>query len=101
VLTDTKAQEIADVNLQGSWVQRLAYSFTLPRKYSYLEPADHIIINGNGMRLTKITRSPHGVLKCEAVADGQTFYTSSSSTIETPANQQSVFIPGTTTLELM
>jgi len=101
VLTDTKAQEVADVNLQGSWVQRLAYSFTLPRKYAYLEPTDHIIVKENGMRLMKVTRSPHGVLKCEAVADGRTFYTSSSSTIETPANQQTVFVPGTTTLELM
>jgi hypothetical protein len=101
VLTDTKAQEVADVNLQVTWVQRLTYAFSLPRKYAYLEPTDHIIVQGNGMRLTKATRTPQGILKCEAVADGVTFYTPNTTVSETPANQQTVYVPGITSLELM
>lgn len=101
VLTDTKAQEIADVNLQVAWVQRLSYAFNLPRRYSDLEPTDHIVVKGNGVRLTKITHTPQGVMKCEAVADGTTFYTPNTTVANTPPNQQVVYVPGTTTLELM
>lgn len=101
VLTDTQAQEIADVNLQLSWVQRLSYTFNLPRKYSDLEPTDHIVVKGNGMRLTKATRTPQGIIKCEAVADGSTYYTANTPVAETPPSQQTVSVPGTTLLELM
>jgi hypothetical protein len=101
VLTDTKAQEVADVNLQVSWIQRLSYAFNLPRKYSHLEPTDHIIVKGSGMRLTKVSRTPAGTLSCEAVADGSTFYTPNTAVDETPANEQTVYVPGITSLELM
>jgi hypothetical protein len=74
VMTDTKAQEVAEVNLHGAWVARLSYSFTLPRKHADLEPTDVITVLGYTMRLTK-TIQDDGIIKCEAEADATATWT--------------------------
>jgi hypothetical protein len=101
VLTDTKAQQVAEVNLHVAWVQRLAYSFSLPKKYAWLEPTDCVLVKGHPMRLGKISASPGGVLKCEALADDANYYAPNVVVTETPDSGKLVYVPGATRLELM
>jgi hypothetical protein len=100
VLTDTKAQEVADVNLHAAWAERLSYQFTLPRKYSHLEPTDLIVVKRHVMRLTKINATPRGILECEAVADESVYYSPHVVVTETPPNDNNVSQPGATLMEL-
>jgi hypothetical protein len=100
VLTDTKAQEVAEVNLHAAWAERLSYQFTLPRKYSYLEPTDLIVVKNHLMRLTKINATPRGILECEAVADETTYYSPHVVVTETTPNDNTVSQPGVTLMEL-
>jgi hypothetical protein len=83
VFTDTKAQEVAEVNLHGEWVARLTYSFTLTRKYSYLEPTDPIVVYGHTMRLTKTVQAD-GIIKCEATHEDSNVYVPNVIVTETP-----------------
>lgn len=101
VLSDTKAQEIAEVNLHAAWAQRRLYEFNLPRKYSYLEPTDLVLVKGNLMRLMKVTATPFGVLKCQAVSDDSFYYAPHVVVTETPANDKQVYTPGETILAIM
>lgn len=100
VLSDTKAQEVAEVNLHSAWVGRITYQFSLPRKYSYLEPTDIIVVHGYTMRLVRIVQSG-GLLKCEAVADDSDVYSPEVIVTETPASTQTVSTPGLIYMELM
>lgn len=102
VLTDTKGQEVAQVNAHLPWVQRLRYGpFALPRKYAYLEPTDIITIRGYEMMLEKVTATPGGILTCEAVASDSSRYTPHVVVTETVPTEKVVYVPGETTLELM
>ena len=83
VLTDTKGQEIAEVNLHGAWVGRITYRFSLPRKYVYLEPTDIIVVQGHTMRLEKV-KYAGGRLQCEARHDDSNVYTPNVIVTETP-----------------
>jgi len=100
VMTDTKAQEVAEVNLHGEWVARLSYSFTLPRKYGYLEPTDIIVVYGHTMRLTK-TINDDGIIKCEARHDDSNVYTPNVVVTETLPSDKTVETLPETILELM
>lgn len=100
VLTDTKAQEVAEANLHGAWVERLSYEFSLPRKYTYLEPTDLITVRGNLMRLVSMKATPRGVFQCAAVADDSQYYLPHVVVTETPPTIKEVMVPGTTRLEL-
>jgi hypothetical protein len=100
VLTDAKAQEVAEVALHAAWAERLSYQFQLPRKYSYLEPTDLVVIKGHLMRLTKVQATPRGVLQCEALADESAFYTPHVVVTETESSSKTVWVPGVTYGEL-
>jgi hypothetical protein len=104
VLTDTRAQEVAEVNLHALWVSRISYKFSLPLKYAYLEPTDIIVVRGRTMLLRKITHSG-GRCQCEAVQDDSNLYTPHVDVTETPpppaGEGGSVATPPTTVLELM
>lgn len=101
VLTDTKAQEVSDVNIHVAWVQRLGYTFVLPKKYVYLEPTDPIVVKQHNMRIAKITKTAKGLLKIEAVAEDANYYTPHVIVTETPVIVGSVATPSATILELM
>jgi len=101
VLSDTKAQEAAEVNLHAAWAQRLTYQFSLPLKFSHLEPTDVIVVKDKTMRIQKMTRSPRGVLKIDAVADDANFYVPNVAVMETPSSGKVVAVAGETFLELM
>jgi hypothetical protein len=100
VMTDTKAQEVAEVNLHAPWAERLSYEFSLPRKYSRLEPTDLILVKGHLMRLTKVTATPRGVLQCEAVSDESAYYAPHVVVTETQQREQAISQPGVTMMEL-
>jgi hypothetical protein len=87
-LTDTKAQEVADVNLHVAWVQRLTYTLSVPRKYSHLEPTDAIVVKNYTMRISKITAQPGGQLLIEAARDDANTYTPVVVVTETPPVDQ-------------
>lgn len=74
VLSDPRAQEVTEVNLYSAWLQRLGYSFPLWKKYAALEPTDVIRIKGHIIRITDITETPTGILKCQGVADDPACY---------------------------
>jgi hypothetical protein len=101
VLSDTKAQEAAEVNLHVAWTQRLTYQFTLPLKYSYLEPTDVVVVKDKTMRIQKMTRTPQGVIKVDAVADAANFYQPNVVVTETPTSGKTIAVAGETYLELM
>lgn len=101
VLTEQKAQEVSDVNTFGPWMERLSYEFNLPRKYAYLEPTDPIVVKGFGMRLTKITDTPHGIRRCEAVAVDNLTYTPDSTTTVTPPIDETISAPARTSVAMM
>jgi hypothetical protein len=100
VLTDTKAQEIAEVNLHGAWVGRISYKFSLPRKYCYLEPTDIIVVKGHTMRLEKMTYKG-GRFQCEARHDDSNVYVPNVVVTETPPTDQEVAVNTEIVLELM
>lgn len=100
VLSDTKAQEVAEVNLHSAWVERLSYQFTLPRKYSHLEPTDLVLVKGHLMRLTAVKATPRGVLECVALADESDYYAPHLVVTETPPTNNAVARAGVTRLEL-
>lgn len=100
VLSDTKAQEVAEVGLHSAWVERLSYSFAIPRKYSDLEPTDLVLVKGHLMRLTSIKATPAGVLQCEALGDDASYYAPHVVVTETPEGTTTVSRPAATIGEL-
>lgn len=101
VLTDTKAQEVAEVNLHTRWAERLKYNFNLGRKHAELEPTDIISVKGHTMLITSVKDSPNGVREFQAVADDSHYYTPAVVITETPPIDEEIFVPGATVLELM
>lgn len=101
VLTDTKAQEVAEVNLHGPWVARLTYRFSLPRKYAYLEPTDIVAVKGYTMRIATIKQTG-GRYQVEAVHDDANVYVPNVVVTETvPPPSGGVATVPATVLELM
>lgn len=99
VMTDEKAQGVADVNLHHAWVQRRTYRFSLPRKYSYLEPTDLVSVREQSMKLTKVTQAG-GILKCEAFFDDYN-YVPHVVVTETPNSDKEVYVVADTILHLL
>lgn len=101
VLTDTKAQEVADVILHSEWAGRLSYQFATSRKYAHLEPTDLVVVKGHLMRIVKVSATPSGLLRFEAVSDDAHYYAPHVVVTETPPVVKEVSLPQATTLELM
>lgn len=101
VLSDTKAKQVAEVNLHTAWSQRITYSFTIPKAYAYLEPTDVVGVKGHSMRILKLTTAPRGYISVEAVHDDANLYTPEVLVTETPQIEQTVYVPGPTVLLLM
>lgn len=101
VLNDTKAQEVAEVNLHVAWTQRLNYTFDLGLKHSELEPTDIVMVKGNTMRITKVVDTPYGVRHVSAVRDASHYYQPHVIVTETAPVIDEVFVPDETVLELM
>lgn len=101
VMTETKAQEVAEVNLHLPWIERLKYRFSLPRKYAELEPTDPVAVKGYRMRLVTVKQTG-GRYQCEAVHDDARSYFPNVIVTETvPPPPQVVETISATTLELL
>ena len=100
VLTDTKAQQVAEVNLHTPWVGRITYKFSLPRKYARAEPTDVIVVQGNTVRLVSVTNSS-GRMQCDAVHDDANVYVPNVTVTETPPAPVPTTTSSDTILELM
>ncbi len=79
-MSDSKAKQVADVNLYLAWVERNVTKFSTSRKYGYLDPADTVQISRSSgvtynLLITKRTERPGGIIDWEAVADDPTVYT--------------------------
>lgn len=102
VMSEGKAQEVAEVNLTAAWAERISYTFAISRKYSDLEPTDLVLVKRNLMRLTSIKASPNGILECSALADESDFYNRDVVTGSPSSGGSGGLVsgPGTTRLEL-
>lgn len=100
VMSDTKGQEIAEINLHKAWVGRKTYQFNLPLKYAYLEPTDVITISDQTMMLTKASLSG-GVIKCEGVFDDYNYTPHVVVTETEQSGSTTVFTPSPTRCVLM
>lgn len=100
VMTEQKAQEVAEVNLHGPWVARLTYRFSLPRKYAYLEPTDVIAVGGYTVRIVSIKQTA-GRYQVEAVHDDANVYVPNVVVTPTPPSPNEVETVSETLLELM
>lgn len=94
VMGATRAKQISDITLYGTWKERTSFQITLPPKYVRIEPTDVITVTVNNvaheMRVLKTDMEANGVMKLGAVAEdisSYDFYTppgETSSNIEPP-----------------
>lgn len=101
VLSDSKAQEVVEVNLHTAWVGRVSYKFTLGRAYAALEPSDLITLKGYTMRVIKCSHSTEGIVSFEAVHDEISHYTPNVIMSNATPIVEVVYVTPLTQLELM
>lgn len=73
-MDDTKAKEVAGVNMFDAWMGRDKVTVLTPRKYVYLEPTDVIAANGYTLRVTDKAETVPGVIKLDGVTTGVFVY---------------------------
>ena len=106
VLSDAKAAQVAEIAQTVSWIERNTYpEFSLPYKYSYLEPSDVITVNLRGVthkiRITQTDLGNPGILKCSGVAEKTSHYTSTASGVAGQASTQTLGVAGPTKLIIL
>ena len=78
-LVPLEAKQLAAGLLEEAWVSRLEYDFTLPKKYSYLDPTDVITLSLDThsieLRLAEVNYGLNGVMECKGVAQDASLYT--------------------------
>jgi Putative phage tail protein len=68
VLNDADAKAMTDVLLFNAWLERDKFSFSLPRKWSHLEPTDVVNVDGHAIRITNKDESGYTHIGFEGVA---------------------------------
>lgn len=106
VLSDDYAAQLAEIYQNVAWIERSKYEkFTLPYKYSYLEPSDIVDITYNGathsVRIEEINIGRPGIVECTGVAQKAAHYTSNAVGIPGQASTQTVSVSGSTNLVLL
>lgn len=106
VLGDDYAAQLAEIYQNVAWIERSKYEkFTLPYKYSYLEPSDIVDITYNGathsVRIEEINIGRPGIVECTGVAQKAAHYTSNAVGIPGQASTQTVGVSGPTNLVLL
>ena len=100
VMGATRAKQIADITLYGTWKERTSFTLTLPPKYVRIEPTDIITATVNNvpheMRVLKTDMEANGVMKISAVAEDISSYDFYTPPGETSSNlQPPVLVPET------
>ena len=98
------AHQICVKLLTGMWMERVRHTFTISRKYAYLDPGDIITVtedsNIHTLRILQ-TNYQGGVIDIQAVSDSASVYSSNTSGVPLPGGDQNVDWPGPTTLALI
>jgi hypothetical protein len=106
-MSDTKAKQVADVNLYVAWTARNTTKFSTSRKYDYIDPTDVVqITKSNGVSynliITKRTEKLGGVIDFEGVADDPSIYTqTAAASVSSVAVVTTVSSDGNTHVELL
>ncbi|MFY9326483.1 MAG: phage tail protein [Georgfuchsia sp.] len=94
VLDVDDAAQIAEISLINTWIGRETLEFTLPYSEIARNPADVVTLSVDGetwrARLAQIDYSLPGLLKCRAVVESSTAYTSTAT-----GNSGGGFVPST------
>lgn len=106
VMNDTKAKQVADVNLFNAWVQRTTYVLQVSHKWAKLEPTDIIDVLYDSrtfrMRITSKEETKPGVITLECVAEDTAVYSQTGTGAGTSNYQtQVVTIPVQTMILLL
>jgi len=83
-MTESTAQNIADVTLYNLWMERMRYHFTLPTKYAFLAPSDLLVIGENPrqmIRVNEVTFGNNFAVKIEGVGENPEIYNINSGAI--------------------
>lgn len=104
-MVDQQAKNIADIRLYTRWLERTQFTFELPLKYAYLEPADVISVTTDSaahiIRLTAVDYAKPGALRVKGVAEDVSVYDFYSAPGEASSGTVSVPVPPATRLEIL
>lgn len=93
------AVQLADKLLREAWVSRTSYSFSLPKKYSYLSPTNVITLDTADYevdaRLIEVGLGIDGRLLCKAVQHSFAVYTSEAETESPETSEPNIYQPAT------
>lgn len=67
VLTGSEALQRALTHIHFAYLERDRFTFYVSDEWSKLRPMDVVVVRGVNIRLTSVTESPDGILKCEGV----------------------------------
>lgn len=71
VFDNTEARQRIQVMLQGAWLDRVSYKFSLHPKYQRLDPGDVVTVTFRGrshlITLQKVEIGANGIVRCEGV----------------------------------
>ena len=100
------AAQLAEITLSSVWAEREKYSFVLPPKYAYLDPADMIYITTDiGTKACRLVRADIGAgntLTCEATPDLAALYESTMTGNDAGSEaEQALSIYGPMNLQIM
>ncbi len=102
--TGSEAKQITDVLLQDSWQSRNTVTFSLPKKYAYLEPTDVISVWKNNdlysLRITDIEQQ-NDIYKITAVTEDITKYQQEAVGASIPSRDQTIDYITPTNLEFL
>ena len=95
VLSDAKANAVANAALYSAWAERDGIRFSTSRRYATMEPTDMAVIHGRLVRIVH-KKVSGGVIEWEAYADSRTLYASG-----TTLQQGSAAVAGSVTQTLV
>lgn len=103
-LDKDEAKQIAEKHLAAAWAERTGHQFQIPRDYSYLDPADVVIINEGDfvhtVRIADIAFSG-GMLAVTAANQDASAYVSDAEGVDMPGRDQDISYAGPTELVLV
>ncbi len=105
VLSDSKARQVAEVNMYAAWTARNRYEFATSRAWAHLEPTDVVDIAGEGvtyrLRITKKEEGRPGIVRFQAEAEEAAQYVSNAVGGSGLTADDAIGLLGPTKLELL
>ena len=105
VLSDSKARQVAEVNLYAAWTARNRYEFATSRAWAHLEPTDVVDIAGPEatyrLRITKKDEGRPGIVRFQAEAEEAAQYVSNAVGGSGPSADEAIGLLGPTEIALL